>query len=193
MPTTTKKHLAASCGLIFVASSALAVASPVAASASSSASVASTASAQARATKAQRTQLTFESRVLRLTNKARQSARMCGSQSFRATSPLKYNAALQRSARAHSADMASRNYFSHYSPEGSSPFDRIHAQGYQFRRAAENIAAGQRTPKAVVRAWLRSPSHCSGIMDPRLRELGVGYVKGGGRYVHYWTQDFGSR
>jgi uncharacterized protein YkwD len=67
----------------------------------------------------------------------------------------------------------------------------MRAQGYRFHRAAENIAAGQPSPAAVVAAWMGSSGHRANIVDCRLTELGVG-VAVGGSYRVYWTQDFGT-
>jgi uncharacterized protein YkwD len=135
----------------------------------------------------------FEAEVLRLTNEARSKARRCGGKRMKAVAPLRWDARLAASANAHSADMATKNYFSHYSKSGASPFQRIKATGYRYRAAGENIAAGRSlaTPAAVVAAWLRSPGHCRVIMNPKYRELGVGRVEGPGKWGVYWTQNFG--
>jgi uncharacterized protein YkwD len=104
---------------------------------------------------------------------------------------LTVNGTLTSIALAHSKDMAARNYFDHASPEGKSPFDRMTDAGYAFRAAAENIAAGQRTPEDVVRAWMNSAGHRANILNCGLRQIGVGYATGG-RFGTYWTQDFGT-
>lgn len=134
----------------------------------------------------------FAQQVLTLTNQARTQARSCGGQSFAATSPLSWNDQLAQAAQGHAADMAAKNYFDHNSQDGRTPWQRIAATGYQGRMLAENIAAGQRTPEAVVQGWLNSPGHCANIMNPGLKELGVGYATGGS-YGSYWVQDFGTR
>lgn len=136
-----------------------------------------------------------EAAVLRRTNKARSSARMCGTTRMKAAPALKWNRKLARSAHGHSADMAERDYFSHNSPEGATPFQRIRATGYVYRAAGENIAAGGSfvTAKAVVRAWLDSPGHCRNLMNPTYRHLGVARSKGPGKWGIYWTQNFGRK
>ncbi|MCK9898459.1 CAP domain-containing protein [Frankia sp. AgB32] len=92
-------------------------------------------------------------------------------------------------AQAHSVDMAVAAYFSHDSPDGRTPFDRITAAGFAFSVAAENIAAGQRDPDAVLPAWMNSPGHRANILNCALTRIGVG-VATGGPYGTYWTQDF---
>ncbi len=102
---------------------------------------------------------------------------------------LRVDPVLTAAARAHSADMALAAYFSHDSPDGRNPFDRITAAGFAFSTAAENIAAGQRDPGAVMQAWMNSPGHRANILNCGLTRIGVG-VATGGPYGTYWTQDF---
>ena len=85
--------------------------------------------------------------------------------------------------------MALRNYFSHTSLDGRSPWDRIEAQGYTAG-SGENIAAGQSTPAAVMDAWMKSTGHRANILNCSSRAIGVGIGRGGS-YGTYWTQDFG--
>lgn len=102
---------------------------------------------------------------------------------------LKENWQLSRVARYKSRDMRDRGYFSHTSPTYGSPFTMMRDFNVNYRRAAENIAAGQRTPQEVVNGWMNSAGHRKNILDPNLRQIGVGYAKGGS-YGHYWTQMF---
>jgi len=88
--------------------------------------------------------------------------------------------------------MAERNYFAHDTLEGVTPWDRMKAQGYSFRAAGENIAAGQPTLEAVVQGWVDSPGHCQNLMSADFTEVGMGrFDKAGSTYGVYWTQDFG--
>ena len=136
---------------------------------------------------------TFAGQVLALTNAARAQARTCGTATYAATTPLTYSVQLEQAAQAHAADMAARNYFSHTSPEGRTAADRVTAAGYVWTQVAENIAAGQTTPEEVVAGWLRSAGHCANIMDPGLKDMGVGYAyAAGSRYGHSWVQNFGT-
>lgn len=123
----------------------------------------------------------FEKQVLALVNQERRAAGL---------SPLTWNSALADVARAHSKDMSVRNFMSHTNPDGLSPFDRIKNAGISYRRAAENIAAGQPTPESVMQGWMNSEGHRNNILNPDLKEIGVGYFKGTTEYKHYWTQVF---
>jgi uncharacterized protein YkwD len=106
--------------------------------------------------------------------------------------PLTADGTLVRVARAHSADMAARGFFSHTNPDGLSPFDRMRKAGYAGRTMGENIAAGYTSPGAVMDAWMKSPGHRANILNCAFAEIGVGYAAGGS-YRHYWTQAFGTR
>jgi uncharacterized protein YkwD len=123
---------------------------------------------------------TAEAAVLALVNEARADAG-CGA--------LTADPALAAVARAHSADMRDRDYFSHTSPEGLSPFDRAEQAGVGYSRA-ENIAFGQSDAAAVMEAWLESPGHRENILDCDLTRLGVGVAEGPGG--PWWTQLFGA-
>ena len=104
---------------------------------------------------------------------------------------LTIDARLARAAQAHSADMVRRAFFAHGNPDGLQVWDRAVAAGYAYRKVAENIAAGQRTPAEVVRGWMDSPGHRANILDRDLTQIGVGRVEGGS-YGVYWTQVFGT-
>ncbi len=111
--------------------------------------------------------------------------------------PLQLNDKLIRAAQLHAEDMARNDYFSHTALNGSTPFDRIRAQGYEYRTAAENIAAGVRTPEQVIQMWTNSEGHRRNMLNCDLHELGVGYYSmpndtGNVNYTTYWVQVFGT-
>lgn len=137
----------------------------------------------------------LEADVLTLVNQARAKGAVCGSTSYGPAGPLAPHGALQGSARAHSKDMADRNYFNHTSPEGRDPIDRMKAAGWvdaPGSMTGENIAAGYVGANAVVEGWLKSPGHCSNIMNPKFQHLGVGYYESPtAKFKQYWTQNFG--
>ena len=58
------------------------------------------------------------------------------------------------------------------------PWDRIPAQGYDYG-SADNIAAGQRTPPAVMTAWMNSSGHRANILKCSNLALGVGVPPAG--------------
>lgn len=92
--------------------------------------------------------------------------------------PLRLDPDLSELARAHCEDMARRGYFSHVSPEGRTPFDRLTGAGVPWRAAAENLAL-DRDPESAHEALMASPNHRRNILDPRFRRVGIGIVRTG--------------
>jgi uncharacterized protein YkwD len=109
---------------------------------------------------------------------------------------LAVNQILLRVAQSHAQDMADNDFFDHTGSDGRSTFQRMRDAGYNYRLAAENIAAGAATPAEVVALWMDSPGHRANILNCALRETGVGYVVDPGdklNYGTYWVQTFGTR
>jgi uncharacterized protein YkwD len=103
---------------------------------------------------------------------------------------LRTDERLRTAARAHSADMAKQNYFSHVSKDGSTFVDRIARAGYPRQSAAaENIAVGYATAADVVKGWMNSDGHRRNILNCDNKAVGVGLAYRG--KTPYWTQDFG--
>jgi len=101
---------------------------------------------------------------------------------------LEADTALTNVARDHSRDMFARSYFSHISPEGSSPFDRIRKANILFLTAGENLALAQTLPIAHE-GLMNSPGHRANILNPSFRRVGIG-VLDGGIYGLMITQEF---
>lgn len=104
--------------------------------------------------------------------------------------PLELDPLLSKAAEAHAVDMAERAEMSHTGGDGSSPFQRIERAGFKFQRAAENVAAGQRTATEVMKAWIDSPGHRANILGD-YRQLGVGRSQGANG-AYYWATTFGT-
>jgi uncharacterized protein YkwD len=132
--------------------------------------------------------------LVELVNAARARPRLCGTQQYGAAGPLDWNPALAQAALAHSMDMATRRYFSHKEPNGSTPADRAARAGYRWIRVGENIASGQRTVQEAMASWLESPGHCANIMNPGFTEMGAAYAvhPASRNHTPYWTQAFGA-
>ena len=103
--------------------------------------------------------------------------------------PLESCPSLRRAAQEYARIMAATGTFDHIGPDGTAPWDRMRAQGFQSRAAAENIAHGQSSVDSVIQAWIDSPSHVANLLDPRMTKVGFGFAPSdnGG----YWVQDFG--
>lgn len=120
--------------------------------------------------------------------------------------PLRRSAELTAAARAHATSMGRLGFFSHTSPDGSSPTRRIasfyDATGSGDWAVSEIIqwASGVSTAADALAAWLASDDHRRELQRPFWREAGVGIVRVegapgvyGGRDVTILVVDFGRR
>jgi uncharacterized protein YkwD len=112
---------------------------------------------------------------------------------------------LQRASQRHTELMVKKNCFSHDCPGEPSLTSRLLNVDYLLGSllrwtCGENIAYGDEhygTPKAIAKAWMKSPPHKANILNPAFEDVGVGFVAGvpgnpngdGGTY----TTDFGMR
>jgi len=96
----------------------------------------------------------------------------------RGLSPLKRDAELTDVARAHSRDMFVQGYFSHITPGGKDPFDRMHASDIHFLTAGENIALAQ-SLSIAHNGLMNSPGHRANILNPAFGHVGIGILDGG--------------
>lgn len=91
---------------------------------------------------------------------------------------LTWSDALMEVARAHCLDMFSRGYFSHYTPEGLSPFDRMDKAGIKYTAAGENLAYAPNV-NIAHQGLMNSPGHKANILQVEFGHLGVGVIDGG--------------
>jgi uncharacterized protein YkwD len=135
----------------------------------------------------------FQVELLNRINQARQSGRVCGSQSMPAVRALTWNSQLLQAATGHAADMASNNYFDHTSLDGRTFSQRITAAGYPWHAVGENIAAGQNSVATVMNSWLASEGHCRNIMNASYTEVAVACsASSSSTYRTYWVMDLGA-
>lgn len=97
-----------------------------------------------------------------------------------------YNLSLAATIRA--LEMGWANKFSHTRPNGSSCFTIFSDLGIQYYIAAENIAGGYGSAKAVSEGWKNSSGHYSNMINPNHTKIGVGLAIVNGYY--YWVQLF---
>ena len=102
---------------------------------------------------------------------------------------------LDRVAQAHARDMALRNYFGHYTPEGLAPWERIQqaqlkdwssvggraASDIAFNGVGENAAKGDESAAEIVDNWMNSPGHRANLLNAKYMYIGTG--------VYYDTTD----
>lgn len=98
--------------------------------------------------------------------------------------PLQIDMRLVRAARIKSQDMQDRGYFAHSSPNGTTPWDLMKAQGVTYRAAGENIAMGFTNSDAAEQGFMNSPGHRANILNPNFTHIGIGIVG------NHYTQEF---
>jgi uncharacterized protein YkwD len=94
---------------------------------------------------------------------------------------------LMTAAQKHSQDQADHKNMSHTGSDGSDTGVRLDRVGYAWRTYGENVAWNQKTPAAVMDAWMNSPGHRANILNCAFTEIGVGIASSNGPY---WTQVF---
>ena len=121
----------------------------------------------------------LEARMLELVNEERAASGL---------RPLAPDPESTEVARRHSADMFARGYFSHSTPEGLSPFDRMQEGRVSFRTAGENLALAP-TVRIAHDGLMNSPGHRANILRPEFGRVGIGIMDGGIRGIMV-TQNF---
>lgn len=132
----------------------------------------------------------FEQRVVELVNLERAKV---------GAAPLKRNSDLDFASRYHARDMVDDQYDS-LTHDTMDRVDgslikvcdfstRIRLYYTDYYAAGENLAAGFDTPEDVVKGWMGSEGHRNNMLDPRYREIGVGFYKGDALFREYWVMD----
>lgn len=96
--------------------------------------------------------------------------------------PMEIDPLLSQAAQKHADDMLRRNYFSHYSPEGQSPSDRLAAAG-RYGFPAENIVMGKNPWSRGINIqllenfqerWMHSADHRRNLLNRNYEKFGYG-------------------
>lgn len=89
---------------------------------------------------------------------------------------LDLNDKLNQAAQAKANDMAARDYWSHNTPDGQTPWTFITAAGYNYQIAGENLAYGFATAADTITGWMNSPEHRANILNTSYHDVGFGIV-----------------
>lgn len=81
---------------------------------------------------------------------------------------------LNQAAQSKAQDMATRNYWSHQTPEGNDPWVFINTAHYAYQKAGENLAYGFADNAEVVEGWMTSQTHRENMLDKAFQEVGFG-------------------
>lgn len=87
---------------------------------------------------------------------------------------LNVNSQLDQAAQAKANDMATRNYWSHNTPDGRTPWTFITATGYHYQAAGENLAYGFSSTADTMAGWMNSPEHRANILNASYSQVGFG-------------------
>jgi len=110
-----------------------------------------------------------ESNVFNATNNERGGNGVAG---------LAWNYKLAQAARNKAQDMVDKDYFSHNTPDGRTPWSFITAVGYNYIYAGENLAMNFTDTESMMSQWMASGGHRANILGSQFKELGVGVVVG---------------
>ncbi len=94
--------------------------------------------------------------------------------------PLIENQKLAMAAQMKAEDMVKKQYFSHTSPQGLTPWYWFLQSGYSYKYAGENLAVGFYDSQEAFSAWLDSPSHKANILGQNYKEVGTAVLDGFG-------------
>ena len=120
-----------------------------------------------------------EQQMVMMVNEARRKAGL---------KPLVLDTSLRELARYYANYMFQHGYFSHYSPDGASPFDRMREAEISFNYAGENLALAPDVTLAM-QGLMQSPEHRANILDPHYTRVGIGVIDGG-IYGEMFVQEF---
>jgi uncharacterized protein YkwD len=111
--------------------------------------------------------------------------------------PVEVDAATTGLARERSTDMATRNYFSHSTPEGEKFLGMMSQRGIVYAYAGEILARNNypdaQAPVTAMSTYLNSAPHKAILMDGRYNLVGVGYARSDEDSMHYFTVIFVQR
>lgn len=106
---------------------------------------------------------------------------------------LVLSSALSLAAQKKAENMFQENYWSHYSPDGKTPWDFILGAGYKYEYAGENLAKNFLFSNGVVDAWMNSETHRKNLLKKEYTEVGYAIVNGilNGEQTTLVVQEFG--
>jgi uncharacterized protein YkwD len=120
-----------------------------------------------------------EMEMFKLLNKERTS---------RGIAALTFSDALTTVGTAHCEDMFKNGYFSHNTPEGLTPFDRMAQENITFNFAGENLALAPSVTLAM-NGLMQSSGHKANILSTDFHKIGIGVINGG-VYGEMFCQEF---
>ena len=119
-----------------------------------------------------------EYEAIRLINAERENAGL---------EPVTLNLELCKVARIKAIEMVELNYLAHESPNYGAHTEMVEKFGIKCVKAAENAAyLGGSSAKGVVWNWMHSEGHKKNILNPKHKEIGIGFTDDG-TGLGYWS------
>lgn len=84
------------------------------------------------------------------------------------------NSLISLAAQTKAEDMASKDYWSHDTPENLAPWSFLDAVGYSYSAAGENLAFGFADADQTIAGWLNSETHRHNMLNRNYTEAGFG-------------------
>lgn len=108
---------------------------------------------------------------------------------------LALNQQLASAAQKKGQHMFLHDYWAHFAPDGTSPWQFIRGEGYEYTYAGENLAKGFTTSVDAMNAWMKSPTHKANILSPNYADVGFSIQEGKlqGEETILIVQEFGSK
>jgi hypothetical protein len=94
-------------------------------------------------------------------------------------SSLTLNEELSKAAQAKADDMATKHYFEHTAPDGTTGWSFINQTSYQLAAAGENLAISNSTAQEITSNWFKSPTHRANLLSKVYQDVGYGVAKVG--------------
>jgi uncharacterized protein YkwD len=105
--------------------------------------------------------------------------------------PVRVDDRLMAIARARSADMVAKDYFSHTQPDGRNVFDNLTSGGINWYSAGEIIAWNtypmETTTTTANGQWMNSPGHKAVVISTNFNYVGVGLAVDPSTFKKVWT------
>lgn len=131
--------------------------------------------------------------TLRQINAYRAQGANCGGLVMEPAAPLVWNDALGRAAQGQVQHLARLGDLTHTGADGSSVGQRMTAQGFVWRAAGENAAAGLDSVNGTLAQWMSSPGHCRNLMGKQFQAVAVARMDNhSSTYKHYWVMVLGT-
>lgn len=103
---------------------------------------------------------------------------LVNSQRAESTLPvLTWNDKLAEASTFKAQDMCNKQYWSHISPDGTTPWKWIKDEKFDYSTAGENLGRDFISEDSLVFAWMKSTEHRENILKTTYKETGVGVVR----------------